>query len=77
MTFVQFVDDDREGAIASDVAGCAERIHCDVKGNDESLCVRAEAKYTSQWSQCGHRRSTRHTRCRHHADTQKQDEMKE
>ena len=77
MTFVQFVDDDGEGTIASDVAGGAERIHCDVKGDDECLSVRIEAKYAGQWPQCGHRRSARHARCRHHTDTQEEDEMKE
>ena len=77
MFSVQAVDDDGEGAVASDVAGCAEGVHCDVKGDDECLSLRTEAKYSGQWSQCGHRRSTRHTRCRHHADSQEQDEMKE
>ena len=43
MFSVQAVDDDGEGAVASDVAGCAERIHRDVKGNDECLSVRTEA----------------------------------
>jgi len=77
MTFVQFVDDDGKGSVASYVAGCAERIHRDVKGNDERLGVRVEAKYTCQWSQRGHRRSARHTRRCHHADSQEQDEVKE
>ena len=43
MFSVQAVDDDGEGAVASDVAGCAEGIHRDVKGNDECLSVRTEA----------------------------------
>ena len=43
MYSVQAVDDDGEGAVASDVAGCAEGIHRDVKGNDECLSVRTEA----------------------------------
>ena len=70
MTFVQFVDDDGKGPVASYVAGCAERIHCYVKGDDECLGVRTETKYTCQRSQCSHCCSTRYTRRCYHADAQ-------
>jgi hypothetical protein len=42
---VQFVDDDSEGTVASDVAGGAEGVHCDVEGNHQRLGVRIEAQY--------------------------------
>ena len=48
---MKFVDDDSEGAVTSNVAGSAERVHRNVKGDDERLSVRAEAKYSGQWSQ--------------------------
>ena len=75
MTVVQFVDDDGEGTIASDVAGGAERIHRDVEGDDECLGLGVEAEYTCQGAQCGHCCSARHTRSRHHTNAQEQDEM--
>ena len=42
---MQSVDNDGEGAITSHVAGGAEGVHCDVKGNHQRLGVRIEAQY--------------------------------
>ena len=74
---MQFVDDDSEGAITSYVASGTERVHCDIKGNDECLCVRREAQDASHWTQGSHYSSTRYTRCCYHTDSQKHDEMEE
>jgi len=74
---MQFVDNDSEGAVASHVAGCAERVHCDIEGDDESLSLRTEAQYASHWSQGSHYCSARYAWSSYHADTQEHDEMEE
>ena len=55
--YVQTVDDDGEGSVASYVACCAEGIHSDVEGDHERLSFWTEAQNASQWSQCRHHRS--------------------
>lgn len=74
---MQAINNDGKGSVASDVAGGAEGIHCDVEGDDKSLCFRIEPQYASQGTECSHHRSARHTRSRHHADAKNHDEMEE
>ena len=47
---MQPVDDDGKGSITGYVAGCAERVHRNVEGDDERLSFRIEAKHAGQWS---------------------------
>ena len=75
--FVQFVDDDGEGTVASNIAGCAERVHCDIEGDDECLSLRRESQYASHRSQGGHHCSAWYARSCNHADAQNYDEMEE
>ena len=74
---MQTIDNDGKGSVASDVAGGAERIHCDVEGDDKSLGFRIEPQYASQGTECSHHRSARHTGSCHHADAKNHDEMEE
>ena len=74
---VQTVYDDGKSTVASYVAGRTEGIHSDVEGNHERLSFRTEAQNASQWSQCRHHRSARHTGGCYHTDSQKHDEMQE
>ena len=39
------VDYDSDGAVAGDVAGCAETVHGDVEGDHQRLCFLVEAEH--------------------------------
>ena len=67
--FMQFVDDNGECTVASHVAGSAEGVHSDIKGDDESRSIRTEAQYACHWSQGSHHSSARYARSSNHTDT--------
>ena len=39
------VHDEGDGAVACDVAGCAEAVHGDIEGDHECLCFLVEAEH--------------------------------
>ena len=67
--FMQFVDDNGECTVASHVAGSAEGVHSDIKGDDECLRFGGEPQHASHWSQGSHHSSARYARSSNHTDT--------
>ena len=45
LSVLDLVDDDCDGTVAGNVAGCAEAVHCDVEGDHQGLGFLVEAEH--------------------------------
>ena len=72
----EFVYDERDGAVASDVAGCAEAVHSYVERNHECERLVVEAEHRREYAESSHDSSARYARRRHHRDAQHEDEAR-
>ena len=71
---VQFVDDDRDGAVARNVCGGAEAVHGYVESNHQADHCFVEAEHCLQDADGGHYCATRDSRCGDHGDAEHHDE---